>query len=57
MYFMTFYTLDGVLKVDFFFPRISAVIYTGFRFIGDFSTQDQKPGVLTKFLTGTDAAT
>ena len=56
MYFMTFYTLDGVLKVD-FFPRISAVIYTGFRFIGDFSTQDQKPGVLTKFLTGTDAAT
>ena len=54
MYFMTFYTLDGVLKVDFY--RTSAVIYTGFRFIGDVRTQVTKPGVLTRFLTGTDVA-
>ena len=36
--------------------RTSAVIYTGFRFIGDVLTQDSKPGVLTRFLTGTDVA-
>ena len=36
------------------FYRTSAVVYTFIRCIGDYSIQKPKPGVLNKFLTGTE---
>ena len=37
--------------------RTSAAVYTFIRYLGDHLAQEARPGVLTKFLTGTDAKT